>query len=134
MVAMLAAAVCGLAAGMLGGVFGAKASTGFAKNLRQGMFEKIQTFSFANIDRFSVAGLVTRLTTDITNIQNAYQMILRISFRAPMTLVTAMFMAFLINRRIATIYLVAVIILGCILFLIMSRTTRYFRQVFEKYD
>ena len=115
---MLAAAVCGLAAGMLGGVFGAKASTGFAKNLRQGMFEKIQTFSFANIDRFSVAGLVTRLTTDITNIQNAYQMILRISFRAPMTLVTAMFMAFLINRRIATI----------------SRTTRYFRQVFEKYD
>ncbi len=131
---MLAAAVCGLAAGMLGGVFGAKASTGFAKNLRQGMFEKIQTFSFANIDRFSVAGLVTRLTTDITNIQNAYQMILRISFRAPMTLVTAMFMAFLINRRIATIYLVAVIILGCILFLIMSRTTRYFRQVFEKYD
>ena len=68
---MLAAAVCGLAAGMLGGLFGARASTGFAKNLRQGMFERIQTFSFANIDRFSVAGLVTRLTTDITNIQNA---------------------------------------------------------------
>ena len=131
---MLAAAVCGLAAGMLGGLFGARASTGFAKNLRQGMFERIQTFSFANIDRFSVAGLVTRLTTDITNIQNAYQMILRISFRAPMTLIIAMVMAFLINRRIATIYLAAVLILGCILFLIMSRTTRYFRQVFEKYD
>lgn len=131
---MMAAAVCGLAAGMLGGLFGARASTGFAKNLRQGMFEKIQTFSFANIDRFSVAGLVTRLTTDVTNIQNAYQMILRISFRAPATLITAMVMAFLINRRIASIYLTAVLILGFILFLIMSRTTRYFRQVFEKYD
>ncbi|MCR5162312.1 MAG: ABC transporter ATP-binding protein/permease [Lachnospiraceae bacterium] len=131
---MLAAAVCGLAAGMLGGLFGARASTGFAKNLRQGMFEKIQTFSFANIDRFSVAGLVTRLTTDVTNIQNAYQMILRISFRAPATLITAMVMAFLINRRIASIYLAAVLILGFILFMIMSRTTRYFRQVFEKYD
>lgn len=131
---MLAAAVCGLTAGMLGGLFGARASTGFAKNLRQGMFEKIQTFSFANIDRFSVAGLVTRLTTDVTNIQNAYQMILRISFRAPATLITAMVMAFLINRRIASIYLAAVLILGFILFMIMSRTTRYFRQVFEKYD
>ncbi len=131
---MLIAAVFGLAFGILGGVFGAKASTGFARNLRKGMFERIQTFSFANIDHFSVAGLVTRLTTDVTNIQNAYQMILRIAFRAPTSLIVAMIMAFTINRRLATIYLIAVLILAGVLAFIISHATRYFREVFEKYD
>ena len=131
---MLLAALVGLAGGLLGGIFGARASTGFAKNLRNAMFEQIQTYSFANIDRFSVAGLVTRMTTDVTNVQNAYQMLLRISFRAPTTLIVAMIMAFLINRRLASIYLIAVVFLAICLFLIMNSTMRYFRQVFEKYD
>ena len=131
---MLAAALLGLLGGILGAVFGARASTGFAANLRKGLYEKIQTFSFSNIDHFSVAGLVTRLTTDVTNLQNAFQMILRISFRAPTTLIVAMVMAFVINRRLATIYLAAVIFLGTIIILLMSRITRYFREVFEKYD
>lgn len=131
---MIVAAALGLLAGVLGGVFGARASTGFARNLRKGMFDNIQTFSFANIDKYSVAGLVTRLTTDVTNLQNSYQMILRMCFRAPTSLICAMVMAFTINARLATIYLVAVILLGSILFFIMSRATRYFRQVFQKYD
>ena len=131
---MIVAALIGLLGGILGAVFGARASTGFAANLRKGLYEKIQTFSFANIDHFSVAGLVTRLTTDVTNLQNAFQMILRISFRAPTTLVVAMVMAFLINRRLATIYLVAVIFLGTVIFFLMSRISKYFREVFEKYD
>ena len=115
-------------------MFGAKASTGFARNLRKGMFENIQTFSFANIDKYSVAGLVTRLTTDVTNLQNAYQMVLRMSFRAPATLICAMAMAFVINARLAMIYLVAVVVLGCILIFIMSKASRHFRAVFRKYD
>lgn len=131
---MLAAAALGLLAGILGGVFGAKASTGFARNLRKGMFDNIQTYSFANIDKYSVAGLVTRLTTDVTNLQQAYQMILRMCFRAPASLICAMIMAFLINARLASIYLVAVFALGAVLFFIITRATRYFRQVFDKYD
>ena len=131
---MIAAAAFGLLAGVLGGVFGARASTGFARNLRKGMFDNIQSFSFANIDKFSVAGLVTRLTTDVTNLQMAYQMLLRMTFRAPTSLLVAMFMAFSINARLAGIYLAAVFGLGIVLFFIMSRATRYFRQVFEKYD
>ena len=131
---MIAAAALGLAAGVLGGVFGARASTGFARNLRKGMFDNIQTFSFANIDKFSVAGLVTRLTTDVTNLQMAYQMLLRMTFRAPTSLIIAMVMAFSINARLASIYLAAVLILAVVLFFIMSRAVRYFRQVFEKYD
>lgn len=131
---MLAAAALGLLAGVLGGVFGAKASTGFARNLRKGMFDNIQTYSFANIDKYSVAGLVTRLTTDVTNLQQAYQMILRMCFRAPASLICAMVMAFLINARLASIYLVAVVALGAVLFFIISRATKYFRQVFDKYD
>ena len=131
---MIAAAAFGLLAGVLGGVFGARASTGFARNLRKGMFDNIQSFSFSNIDKFSVAGLVTRLTTDVTNLQMAYQMLLRMTFRAPTSLLVAMFMAFSINARLAGIYLAAVFALGIVLFFIMSRATRYFRQVFEKYD
>lgn len=131
---MLVAAAIGLLAGMGGGRYGAKASTGLAKNLRKAMFDHIQTFSFANIDKFSTAGLVTRLTTDVTNVQNAYQMMLRMCIRAPLSMICAMFMAFTINARLASIYLAAVIFLAICLILIMSRGIKYFQQVFPKYD
>ena len=131
---MIVAAAMGLLAGLLGGRYGAKASTGFAKNLREAMFNHIQTFSFSSIDKFSTAGLVTRLTTDVTNVQNAYQMCLRMLMRAPASLICAMAMAFFINRRLASVYLVAVMILGVILMFIISHATRYFQQAFPKYD
>ena len=131
---MIIVAVLGLFAGMAGGRFGAKASAGFAKNLREAMFNHIQTFSFANIDKFSTAGLVTRLTTDVTNVQNAYQMILRMFMRAPASMICAMVMAFRINAQLSSIYLVAVLILGTILFLIIRHATAYFQQAFPKYD
>ena len=131
---MIVAAFCGLLAGMAGGRYGAKASTGFAKNLRNKMFDRIQTYSFANIDHFSTAGLVTRLTTDVTNVQNAYQMMLRMMMRAPASMICAMVMAFMINARLASIYLVAVVILGVILFFIIRHATAYFQQAFPKYD
>ncbi len=133
-VVMFIAAALGLIAGLLGGRFGAKASTGFAKNLRERIFNHIQTFSFANIDKFSTAGLITRLTTDITHIQMAYQMCLRMFTRAPSTLIVAMIMAFCINKKIASIYLVAVVLLGIALFFIMKRATGFFQQAFPKYD
>ncbi len=131
---MVGAALCGLFCGVMGGKYGARASTGFAKNLRQAMFENIQTFSFASLDKFSTAGLVTRLTTDVTNMQMAYQMILRICFRAPVSMVCAMAMAFLINAELAGIYLVAVIALGVVLFFIIRGAMKYFKQAFPKYD
>ena len=131
---MVVAALIGLAGGIMGGVFGAKASTGFAKNLRKGMFDKIQTFSFKNIDKFSTAGLVTRLTTDVNNVQNAYQMILRMCMRSPMTFVIALVMSFTIKPSLALIYLVAVIILGAILAFIISKAMKAFEQAFPKYD
>lgn len=131
---MIAAAAVGLLAGMAGGRFGAKASAGLAKNLRKAMFDHIQTFSFSNIDKFSTAGLVTRLTTDVTNIQNAYQMILRMFTRAPASLICAMAMAFFINARLALVYLAAVLILGTLLVFIMLHATKYFQQAFPKYD
>ena len=127
-------AVIGLAAGVAGGVFGAKASAGFARNLRMSLFEKIQTFSFANIDKFSTAGLVTRLTTDVTNIHMAYQMLLRISFRAPFSLIIAMIMTFSINARLACIYLIAIILLSVVFAVLLKATYKYFQQVFERYD
>ncbi len=131
---MTAAALIGLFAGIGGGRFGAKASAGFARNLREAMFNHIQTFSFSNIDKYSTAGLVTRLTTDVTNIQNAYQMTLRMFTRAPASLICAMIMAFTINARLSSIYLAAVVILGILLFSIMRRATKYFQQAFPKYD
>ena len=131
---MIVVAAFGLFTGYMGGVCGAKASTGFAKNLRKAMFENIQTFSFANIDKYSTAGLITRLTTDVTNVQMAYQMILRMCFRAPMNLICAMIMAFFISPRLASVYLIAVFFLGICLFLIMNATTKSFRQIFKKYD
>ena len=133
-IAMVIAACIGLFAGVMGGKYGARASAGFARNLRQAMYDNIQTFSFYNLDKFSTAGLVTRLTTDVTNLQNAYQMLLRMCMRAPASLIIAMIMAFSINARLASIYLVAVVVLGFCLFLIMSHATKYFRQVFRKYD
>lgn len=132
--AMVMVAVLGLYAGLMGGKSAARASTGFAKNLREAMYTNIQTFSFSNIDKFSTAGLVTRMTTDVTNLQMAYQMILRMCTRAPSSLITAMVMAFLINSKIAMIYLVAVLVLGIVLFSIMKVAMKYFSQAFPKYD
>ena len=132
--AMIAVALFGLAAGMLGGKWGAEAATGFAKNLREAMFDKVQTFSFANIDKFSTPSLVTRLTTDVSNIQNAYQMILRMCFRAPVSLISAMTAAFFVNARIASIYLYAVFFLVIVAGLLLSRSMKYFREVFPRYD
>ncbi len=131
---MVVAAAIGLFSGMMGGKFGARASTGFARNLREAMFINIQSYSFSNIDKFSTAGLVTRLTTDVTNLQNAYQMLLRRCMRAPSSMICPMVMAFTINTRLASIYLVAVVILGICLFLIMNNATKYFQQAFPKYD
>ncbi|MBO5155131.1 MAG: ABC transporter ATP-binding protein [Eubacterium sp.] len=131
---MLVIAVIGLIGGLGGAHFGAKASAGFARNLREAMFANIQTFSFANIDKYSTAGLVTRLTTDVTNLQNAYQMILRMCTRAPISMICAMAMSYVICPRLANVYLVAVILLGTCLTLLMLKTHKYFSQVFEKYD
>lgn len=131
---MIVAAGVGLFAGIMGGKYGAYASAGFAKNLRKSMFDNIQTFSFSNIDKFSTAGLVTRLTTDVSNMQNSYMMILRMSMRAASSLILAMGAAFLISSRIASIYLIAVILLGGVLALIISRAMKYFTEVFRKYD
>ncbi len=131
---MIVTAAFSLYAGYMGGKCGAKASTGFARNLRKAMFENIQNFSFANLDKYSTAGLVTRLTTDVTNLQNAFQMILRMFTRAPANLICAMVMAFFISPKLASIYLAAVIFLGVCLTLIMSRTTTYFQKVFRRYD
>ena len=131
---MVLCALVALFGGAMGGIFGAKASAGFARNLRSAMFDNIQTFSFANIDKYSTAGLVTRMTTDVTNIQNSYQMLLRICFRAPVNLVAAMTMAMLINARLASVYLIAVAFLALVLTFITIRTYKYFSQVFERYD
>ena len=131
---MVLAALCSLTFGICGGVFGAKASTGFARNLRKAMYENIQTFSFSNIDKFSTSGLVTRLTTDVTNMQMAYQMILRMCMRAPFSLIIAMIMSFVISPRLASVYLMAVVVLGCILALIVSQAMKHFTQAFPKYD
>jgi len=131
---MVVTAFISLWAGVMGGKYGAEASTGFARNLRKAMFENIQTFSFSNIDKFSTSGLVTRLTTDVTNIQNAYQMILRMCMRAPASLICAMAMSFYVNARVAMVYLGAVFILGIILFIIIRFAMKYFQEVFKKYD
>lgn len=131
---MFVLAALSLLVGTLGGKYGARASTGFARNLRKAMYENIQTFSFSNIDKYSTAGLVTRLTTDVSNLQMAYQMILRMCMRAPASLIFAMTMAFLINAKLASVYLVAVLALGACLMLIIKKAMKYFNQVFEKYD
>ena len=120
--------------GILGAAFGSIASCGLAKNLRKDMYSHIQSFSFANIDRFSTAGLITRMTTDVTNVQNAYQMLLRMAFRAPVSLLFALFMSYLVSYKVASIFLIAVIFLAIGLSIIMVNARKYFTRVFEKYD
>lgn len=131
---LLIAALVSLSAGFLSGKYAAKASAGFAKNLRADQFRNIQKFSFANIDKFSAASLVTRMTTDVTNVQNAYQMIIRVAIRGPLMLVCAMIMAFTVNWKLALIFLAAVPILGGGLFIIAFKAHKYFENVFRRYD
>lgn len=131
---MIVAALFGLLTGCLGAKYGAKAAMGFGKNLRAAMFRNIQTFSFANINRFSSASLVTRMTTDVTNIQNAYMMLLRMAMRAPASIICAMAMSFFISPRLATIYLIAVILLGALLLFISKAAMKYFDRAFKRYD
>ena len=131
---MIVLAILGLICGIAAGIYGANASAGFAKNLREGMFRNIQNFSFSNIDKFSSAGLVTRLTTDITNVQNSYQMILRMLMRAPATLIFALIMTVSISRDMSVIFFVAIFFLATALALIIAVAFKLFNQVFEKYD
>ena len=131
---MFVLVILAFVSGVMGAVFGSISSCGFAKNLRKGMYERIQTFSFSNIDKFSTSGLITRLTTDVTNVQNAFQMILRMAFRAPVSMIFALVMTYVICPEVANIYLVAVILLSIALALIMLAAKKYFTQVFEKYD
>lgn len=131
---MLIMAFLSLLSGVLAGKYAAAASSGFACNLRDGMYENIQRFSFSNIDKYSTAGLVTRMTTDVTNVQNSYQMILRIAVRAPLMLVCSMAMCFFINGKLSLIFLAAIAVLAAALGLIITRTTKIFDEVFRKYD
>ena len=133
-VCMIGAAMLALLFGAIAGKHAAKASSGFAKNLREAMFINIQDFSFSNIDKYSTAGLVTRLTTDVTNVQNSYQMVIRICARAPFLLISAMIMAFLINARLSMVFVGAIIFLSVALVLIIRKVHPVFRQVFKKYD
>lgn len=133
-VTMLLMALISLSFGAIAGRTGAKASTGFAKNLRREMFYKIQEYSFSNIDKYSTAGLITRLTTDVTNVQNAYLMIIRSLVRAPFMLIASMVMSFYINWKMALIFLFATIFLGISLYIIISYAHPIFRNVFKRYD
>lgn len=132
--AMLIASFISLLAGALAGKYAAKASTGFAKNLRKAMYYNIQDFSFTNIDKYSTAGLVTRLMTDVTNVQNAFQMVIRMCIRAPLMMVSAMVMAFTINADLAMVFVVAIIFLGILLSFIMTRAHPLFKRIFRTYD
>lgn len=131
---MLGLAMLSLAFGVAAGRFAAQASSGFARNLRKGMFENIQTFAFSNIDRYSTAGLVTRMTTDVTNVQNAYQMILRMCTRAPITLICALAMTIYINASLSRVFLVAIVVLGAALAFIVKTAFPVFNSMFRKYD
>lgn len=131
---MLVIAFLSLFCGIQAGKYAAAASTGFACNLREKMYENIQTFSFSNIDKFSTAGLVTRMTTDVTNVQNAYQMIIRIAVRAPLMMICSITMCVIISPRLSLIFFVAFIFLGFVLFFIIYKVTPVFTSGFEKYD
>ena len=120
--------------GILAARFAAYSSTGLAANLREAMYANIQRFSFSDIDKYSTAGLVTRMTTDVSNIQGAFQMLLRTSFRAPLNMVFSLFMCFFINSRLSVIFLVAMVILSTCLFFLIKRASKLFVQIFEKYD
>ena len=132
--AMIGAAMLALWFGVESGRTASSASSGFAMNLRQAMYERIQTFSFSNIDKFSTAGLVTRMTTDVMNVQQAFQMSIRICVRAPIMLVSAMVMTFLIHPRFALIFLIVIVCLAAVLALISSRANPTLRRVFHEYD
>lgn len=132
--AMIITSFLSLTFGVLGGVHASKASTGFARNLRKGMYYNIQNFSFSNIDKYSTAGLITRLTTDVTNVQNAFQMIIRMAVRAPFMLISATTMCFYINAKLSMIFIGAIVFLGVILYFIMTTVHPYFIEVFKKYD
>ena len=131
---MLIAAAFGLFNGMMGGKFGAIASAGLAKNLRSAEFKNIQTYSFANIDKFSPSSLITRLTTDVTNVQNAWQMLLRMGMRAPASIIVAMILSYRVSPQLANIYLYAIIFLIIVMVILMPVTARMFDRVFKKYD
>ena len=131
---MILASCFSLACGMLCGRFAAVASQGFSRNLRRNLFAKVQEFSFANTDHFSSASLVTRLTTDVTNVQNVYQMIIRMCIRAPLMMISGTIMAFMINRKLAVVFLVAIPLLAAVLGLITAAAYPRFRKMLEKYD
>lgn len=131
---MLALTFLSLLFGVLAGKFAASAATGFARNLREGMFANIQTFSFGNIDKYSTAGLVTRMTTDVTNLQNAYQMLLRIAIRAPLMLICSIVMCFIIHARLSLVFLAALAVLAAVLFTIIGKVSPLFEEVFRRYD
>ena len=131
---MLVMAFFSMLFGILAGRFSAYASSGFASNLRSAMFRNIQTFSFSNIDKYSSGGLITRMTTDVQSLQQAFQMLMRISVRAPLNLVFSVFMCIFINLKMSMIFVVALLILGIALYLIISRTVKLFAQVFQRYD
>lgn len=131
---MIVLAMICLFAGMMAGKYAASASSGFACNLREAMYRNIQRFSFSNIDKFSTAGLVTRMTTDVTNVQNAYQMIIRIAVRAPLMLISSMAMCFVVNADMSFIFLGAIVFLAVVLVIIMLRAMKIFNVAFTKYD
>lgn len=131
---MLVLAFLSLWFGIQAGRNSAYASTGFAYNLRSAMYSHIQTFSFSNIDRFTTSGLITRMTTDVSNLQNSFQQILRASVRAPLTLIFSIFMCVFINWKMSLIFITAMVVLGLSLYLVISKTVKLFSQVFEKYD
>lgn len=131
---MVVVSIFSLAFGVLAGKYAARASAGFARNLRKGMYDKIQSYSFSNIDKFSTAGLVTRLTTDVTNVQNAYQMALRMFARPPLMMISALVMSFYLNAKLALIFVGAIIFLGLALLFVMTSAHPHFKNVFKKYD
>ncbi|MGI6184192.1 MAG: ABC transporter ATP-binding protein [Candidatus Fimadaptatus sp.] len=133
-VLMIVMAVVSLCFGALGSRFGAKAGMGFAKNVRKAVFEKVQSFSFSNVDKFSTASLVTRLTTDVNNVQMAFNMLIRMAFRAPVMMVGALIMAIKLNAQLATVFLIAMPVLGFGLYFIMSRAHPRFKAMLERYD
>ena len=131
---MVGIAILSLIFGILAGRFAAYSSTGLAANLRDAMYKNIQRFSFSDIDKFSTAGLVTRMTTDVSAIQNAFQMLLRTSFRAPLNMVSALGMCFLIHKKLSVIFLVAMVVLSVFLAILITRAAKLFKEILLKVD
>ena len=131
---MLGMAFLSLLFGIKAGQYSAYASSGFASNLREAMYRNIQTFSFSDIDKFSTSGLVTRMTTDVSNLQNAFQQLLRVSVRAPFRMLFSIFMCFVIDVRMSIIFIIAMVVLSVFLYFLISRVSKLFKQVFERYD